>query len=83
MKAIVYRRYGSPDVLALQDVQKPQFPRTATCSSGFTPPPLNPLDWHLLRGEPYVVRPTAAGANPSATPRASTWPASSRRSAGT
>src|SRR5436305_15157336 len=55
MKAIVQRRYGSPDVLQLRDVDEPVVGddqvlvrvHAAAVSIG---------DWHLLRGVPYVIR---------------------------
>lgn len=55
MKAIVYQKYGSPDVLELQEVDKP------TVTSGEVlvrvhAASVNPLDWHFLRGTPFVVR---------------------------
>ncbi len=59
MKAIVYRRYGSPDVLELKDVETPAIGadellvRVRAAS-------VNPLDWHLMRGRPYFLR-TQAG----------------------
>ncbi len=55
MKAIVYPRYGSPDVLKLQDIEKPSPPddevlvRVSASS-------VNPYDWHFMRGEPYLLR---------------------------
>ncbi len=55
MKAIRYRTYGSPDVLTLEDVDVPtiaddQVLVRVVASS------VNPLDWHYVRGKPYVVR---------------------------
>ncbi len=55
MKAIVYQKYGSPDVLELQEIEKPivtageVLVRVHAAS-------VNPLDWHFLRGTPLVVR---------------------------
>ena len=55
MKAIVYDRYGSPDVLELMDVETPVakddevLVRVRATSA-------NPHDWHLIRGLPYFVR---------------------------
>jgi len=55
MKAIVYHKYGSPDVLELQEVDKPVvgdddiLVRVRASSA-------NPLDWHFLRGKPYAMR---------------------------
>lgn len=55
MKAIVYNRYGSPDVLQLQEREiptpGPNEVLVKVCAAS-----LNPLDWHLLRGEPRLLR---------------------------
>lgn len=59
MQAIVQDRYGPPDVLRLDTVERPSPPdgrvllRVAAAA-------LNPLDWHFMTGTPYVVR-VAAG----------------------
>ena len=58
MKAIVYRRYGSPDILRLKEVPKPD-PRDGDVLVRVHAASVNPLDWHLLRGKPYIVRPTS------------------------
>lgn len=55
MKAIVYRQYGSPDVLEFADVEKP------VASAGrvvvrVKAAALNPYDWHYMRGEPVIIR---------------------------
>ena len=63
MKAIVYREYGSPDVLGLQEVAKP-VPKDDEVLVRVQAASLNPLDWHLLRGLPYIVRPTAGWLKP-------------------
>lgn len=63
MKAIVYRRYGSPDVLALDDVPKPAM-KDGDVLVRVHAASVNPLDWHLLRGKPYIVRPTAGWRKP-------------------
>ena len=55
MKAILQHTYGSPDVLALRDIDRPAVKddevlvrvRAAAVNIG---------DWHLLRGVPYVMR---------------------------
>jgi NADPH:quinone reductase-like Zn-dependent oxidoreductase len=58
MKAIVQDEYGSPDVLELQEVDKPVVEdgevlvRVRAASA-------NPADWHYMRGLPYVMRPQA------------------------
>jgi NADPH:quinone reductase-like Zn-dependent oxidoreductase len=55
MKAIVQTEYGSPDVLSLQEVDKPIVTangvlvriRAASVNAG---------DWHLMRGDPFLTR---------------------------
>jgi len=55
MKAIVHQRYGSPDVLELRDVDRPALEddrvlvRVRAAS-------VNALDWHSVRGQPYIAR---------------------------
>lgn len=63
MKAIVYRRYGSPDVLALEEVEKPVV-KDGDVLVRVHAASVNPLDWHLLRGWPYIVRPTSGWRKP-------------------
>ena len=55
MKAITYERYGPPEVLRLQDVERP-VPKAGEVLIAVRAASLNPLDWHLLRGSPYLVR---------------------------
>jgi NADPH:quinone reductase-like Zn-dependent oxidoreductase len=55
MKAVNYRCYGSPDVLALEDVEKPA-PADTEVLVRVHAAGVNPLDWHYLRGSPYVMR---------------------------
>lgn len=63
MKAMVYRRYGSPDVLQLHEVPKPAV-KDGDVLVRVHAAALNPLDWHLLRGKPYIVRPTSGWRTP-------------------
>jgi NADPH:quinone reductase-like Zn-dependent oxidoreductase len=55
MQAIVYRCYGPPEVVKLEQIAKPVPPddrvlvRVRAAS-------VNPLDWHYLRGNPYIMR---------------------------
>jgi NADPH:quinone reductase-like Zn-dependent oxidoreductase len=56
VKAVVQDRYGSPrEVLRLGDIETPQagddevLVRVRAAS-------VNPADWHLIRGEPYIAR---------------------------
>lgn len=55
MKAIVYERYGSPDVLQFKEVEKPT-PKDAEVLVKVYAAAANPLDWHLMRGEPFLAR---------------------------
>ena len=63
MKAIVYDKYGSPDVLELQEIDKPVVKddevlvRVRAASA-------NPADWHFMRGVPYIMRPQSGLGKP-------------------
>jgi NADPH:quinone reductase-like Zn-dependent oxidoreductase len=55
MKAIVCEKYGSPEVLELKEIETPvpgddQVLVKAQAAS------VNPIDWHRMRGQPYLVR---------------------------
>ena len=55
MKAIVRARYGSPDVLELQEVEKP-VPKVGEVLVRVHAASVNTLDWHLMRGQPALSR---------------------------
>jgi NADPH:quinone reductase-like Zn-dependent oxidoreductase len=55
MKAIVSRCYGPPDVLRLEDVAKPPVAADRVLVK-VEAASVNPLDWHYMRGQPYVMR---------------------------
>ena len=55
MKAIVYRCYGSPDVLEFEDIEKPVPADDEVLVKVFAAS-VNPLDWHYMRGSPYIMR---------------------------
>jgi NADPH:quinone reductase-like Zn-dependent oxidoreductase len=55
MKAIVYEKYGSPDVLELKEVEKPT-PKDSEVLVKVQAASVNPYDWHFTRGEPYFMR---------------------------
>jgi NADPH:quinone reductase-like Zn-dependent oxidoreductase len=55
MKAIVYHEYGPPDVLQLREVDKP-LPRENQVLVRIRAAAANPLDWHYMRGTPYLMR---------------------------
>jgi NADPH:quinone reductase-like Zn-dependent oxidoreductase len=55
MKAIVFHRYGSADVLQLQDVDPP-VPKDDQVLVRVHAASVNPVDWHRMRGQPYFLR---------------------------
>jgi len=55
MKAIVYHNYGSPDVLKLEEVEKPT-PSDDEVLIKVQAASVNPQDWHLMRADPFLVR---------------------------
>jgi NADPH:quinone reductase-like Zn-dependent oxidoreductase len=55
MKAIAQDRYGPPDVLELRDVAKPA-PGDDEVLVRVHAAAVNALDWHYMRGDPYVAR---------------------------
>ncbi|MCJ7435947.1 MAG: NAD(P)-dependent alcohol dehydrogenase [Anaerolineales bacterium] len=55
MKAIVYTKYGSPDVLQLMEVEKPA-PKDDEVLVKVQAASVNALDWHLLTADIFLVR---------------------------
>jgi NADPH:quinone reductase-like Zn-dependent oxidoreductase len=55
MKAIVYHDYGSPDVLKYEDIDKPTAGDDQVLIK-IRAASVNPLDWHVMRGTPYMLR---------------------------
>ncbi len=55
MKAIRARCYGSPDVLTFEDVEKPA-PGPDEILVKVKAAGVNPLDYHYMRGSPYMLR---------------------------
>ena len=55
MKAIVYHRYGSPDVLKCEDIERPT-PKDNEVLVKVRAASANPIDWHFMRGTPYFMR---------------------------
>jgi NADPH:quinone reductase-like Zn-dependent oxidoreductase len=55
IKAVRARCYGSPDILTLEDIDKP-VPAENEVLVKVHAAALNPLDWHYMRGKPYVMR---------------------------
>src|ERR1700737_2562209 len=55
MRAIVYRRYGSPDVLAYEEIEKPT-PGDDEVLIKVRAASINPFDRHIMRGRPFLLR---------------------------
>lgn len=55
MKAFILRSYGSPDLLELSDIDTP-VPADDEVLVRVRATSVQPYDWHLMRGEPYVAR---------------------------
>jgi NADPH:quinone reductase-like Zn-dependent oxidoreductase len=55
MKAIVHHDYGPPDVLRLEEIDKP-VPNDDQVLVRVRAASVNPLDWHFMRGSPYIAR---------------------------
>lgn len=55
MKAVVYRRYGSADVLELEEIEKP-VPEDDEALVRVRAASVNPYDWHYLTGKPFLSR---------------------------
>ena len=66
MKAIVYCDYGSPDVLKVEDIEKPA-PGDDQVLVRVRAASVNPLDWHYMRGTPYFMRLGAGLRKPKVT----------------
>jgi NADPH:quinone reductase-like Zn-dependent oxidoreductase len=66
VKAIVYHQYGAPEVLECEEIEKPTagdeqvLIRVRAAS-------VNPLDWHFMRGAPYMIRIMAGLRKPETT----------------
>ena len=55
MKAIVFKKYGSPDSLRLQEVEKP-VPKDNEVLVKVYAASINEWDWAILHGVPFVNR---------------------------
>jgi NADPH:quinone reductase-like Zn-dependent oxidoreductase len=55
MKAITFTKYGAPGVLQLTEVEKPT-PKDNQVLVRVQAASANPLDWHRMRGAPFIAR---------------------------
>jgi NADPH:quinone reductase-like Zn-dependent oxidoreductase len=63
MKAIVYDKYGSPDVLELREAAKPA-PNADEVLVRVLAVSVNPADWHSMRGKPLFSHATLGWLRP-------------------
>jgi NADPH:quinone reductase-like Zn-dependent oxidoreductase len=55
MKAIQYTEYGPPHVLQFSEVPKPT-PKDHEVLLRVFAASVNPIDWHFMRGRPFIIR---------------------------
>ncbi len=55
MKAIVYEKYGPPEVLAFAEIAKPTVKNDEVLIKVHAAS-VTPLDWHMMTGTPYIAR---------------------------
>ncbi|MEO1052850.1 MAG: NAD(P)-dependent alcohol dehydrogenase [Bacteroidota bacterium] len=60
MKAAVYHRYGSPENIMIEEVDKPH-PKADEVLIKVYAASINSWDWDLLRGKPFIVRMIGGG----------------------
>jgi len=66
MKAIVYTKYGPPDFLQLNEIEKPT-PKDNEILICVHAASVNPLDWTLMQGRPHISRIITGLPNPKNT----------------
>lgn len=64
--AVVYCDYGPPDVLKIEQVEKP-VPADGQLLVRVRAASVNPLDWHFMRGRPYLMRVDSGLRKPKST----------------
>ena len=55
MKAFTRSKYGGPEILQLEEVEKPSLKDDHILVKVIANS-ANPADWHILRGRPFFVR---------------------------
>ena len=80
MKAVMGRCYGPPDILTVEDIEKPSVTEDRVLVKVHAAS-VNPVDWHYMRGTPYVMRMGSGYGAPKDPRTAPISPAPSRPSA--
>jgi NADPH:quinone reductase-like Zn-dependent oxidoreductase len=68
MRAVIQRRYGGPEVLELATIERPT-PADDGVLVRVRAASLNALDWHVMRGRPFVARASEGLRRPKRTIR--------------
>ncbi len=55
MQAITFNQYGSPDILRFEEIDQPT-PQPDEVLVRVIAASVNPLDWHVMRGKPFLAR---------------------------
>lgn len=55
MKAIIHTAYGPPDVLQLREIARPE-PKANEVLINVRAASVNAAEWHIVRGQPFLVR---------------------------
>jgi NADPH:quinone reductase-like Zn-dependent oxidoreductase len=63
VKAIVIEKFGTPDVMSLEEVDTPE-PGPEEVLIEVKASSVNPYDWHFLTGLPKIARPSMGGRTP-------------------
>lgn len=61
MKAVVSTEFGTPDVLRLEEIDRPVIKEDNQLLIKVRAAAINPLDWHEIRGTPYFARAMGMG----------------------
>ena len=68
MKAVIYTEFGPPDVLQITEIDKPA-PKENEVLVKVRAASVNPFDWHMIRGTPFLMRAMMAGLRKPKEPR--------------
>lgn len=71
MQAVLYHEYGPPEVLQLETTRRP-LPKDDQVVIKVRAAAANPLDWHYIRGTPYLMRLMGSGLRRPEDPRIGT-----------